>query len=135
MKTPFLFILSLLFISDSLCQTSENANSFYDATICDKTAVDEKSGILFTPFEIQNCDLKINMIDEDYVVSFFKLTIVPKDVSSNLEEYEINGNAISENIQTQILERAKSVYLEYIKAKNSNGEIVHVRPIKIIVKS
>ena len=133
MKTLLLLTFLSLFISNSYCQTTENANSFLDAAICDKITHDEKSGITFTQDELENCELKINPVDTNYTVSSFKLTIIPRDPSGNPVEYEIIGNIISEKVRTEIASNAKSVFLEYIKAKNPGGGIVMVRPIKIFV--
>jgi len=125
----------LFFISDSFCQSNEKANSFFEATFCEKIADKENAGIIFTLDEFQKCDMKVKMVDENYLVSSFKLTIMPKENSIDPIEHEIIGSIISEGVREQIVSNAKSVFLEYIKAKNSSGEIVPGRPIKIIIKS
>ncbi len=134
MKNILLLSILVFFgMSNSFGQENVKRDQFFTATFCGKMGNGDKSEIVFTLDELKKCDWRILMVDENYLVTGFKLSIVPKNKSMDLIEQEISGNIIPEESQSQIMTFAKTVFLEYIKAKKSNGETVPVRPIQIVI--
>lgn len=123
-----LSIISTIFV---LGYQEQLAPDFISATFCEQAGKDLKNEISFHPDELRDCNWMIQPADSGYSIVSFKLTIIHNDQIKNLSEFALSGNTIPIELRTQILTDAKRVFLEFIKAKKTNGEIVPVHPISI----
>jgi hypothetical protein len=104
---------------------------FLDVAICGKSANDQDTQRTYFIGDLNNCDWKISTIDPNYEVTEFKITIIPKDNSKSILEYEIKGNTIPEKYRTEILTHSEKVFVEYIKAEKNKGDRIPVKPFVI----
>jgi hypothetical protein len=132
-KQNLILTVLLLFFLKTFSQDKLNATDYLDVTLCGKTGNNFDKQLSYLIEELKNCDWKITTVDPGFVVTEFKITIIPKD-NTGIQEYEIKGNIIPEKYRTDILTLSKKVFVEYIKAEKNNGDRIRVRPFVIQLK-
>lgn len=89
----------------------------------------------YTTEELKNWDWKITTLDTNYTVTGFRMSLVPNDGSYKYSELEVKGNTIPKAYRNQILTQTRTVFLEFIRADNKNGESISVFPIAVRIQS
>jgi hypothetical protein len=129
------FLVMILFFNLAAFSQSKESTPTKDATFCGKIgqggAPPEGS---FSVEELKNCDWKIIPLDSNLTVIEFRMSLVPKDKLYSYTEKKITGNAIPVEYKNQILNQTKSVYLEYIKAIDKQGQQETIKPIAIRIQ-
>lgn len=135
MKKQNIILIFLLFsFLKTFSQDKLNVTDFLDVTLCGKFGINTDKQLTYLIEDLNNCDWKISTVDPSYVVTEFKITIIPKDNSKGIHEYEIKSNMIPEKYRNDILTLSKSVFVEYIKAEKKKGDRIPVKPFVIQVE-
>lgn len=131
-KTTLLLVSILISVLAAFSQTKESA-PVQEATFCGKIGKDAK-GEVYSVKELQDCDFKIIPLDNNLTITEFQLSLVPKDKIYQFEERKILGNVIPQEYRNQILTQTKSVFLEYIKAINKQGQEELIKAIGVRIQ-
>ena len=133
MKTSILLLFLVLFFP-LISFSQEKAMPVMDAIFCGKPGVSGKEGGNYTLAELKECDFKISAANHGFTVVEFKLSLVSKDKSFAYTEKQIKGNVIPEEYRGQILTHTKYVYLEYIRAVDTKGTYVTLKPVSVRIQ-
>ena len=135
MKIKTIFILSILLTTLTTLSQTKSILPPINGTFCGKVGPDDpKPYVTYSVEELSNCDWKISALDTNYIVTHFKMSLVPKDHSYKYSELEINSNSIPEKFRNQILSHTRVILLEFITAKNQKSELRLVKPIGVKIQ-